>query len=250
MKARLVFDRTAEHAERRKTLFKAMDKSGGGALTLADVDVGLKEVLLPVAAVLDCKQPVRKAFSFVKSARESGADKTPFEQSGTVGAKEFRLFLHCLWLYFELWTMLDFGQGQDQRLSLEIFRAFRPRLADWGVAVGDADAAFASMEGSNSGGVCFPDFAEWAIARHPVLKAAQSRALSPPQAATPTAQAASPRPSASGSGSAGAGVSSSSPSGLGSTPLTGTRRAAPSAAQRLTRSPPATGRLNLGNLRK
>merc|ERR1712216_858911 len=131
-------------------------------------DVGLKETLLPAAAALDCKQPVRKAFSFAKTAREGGADKSPFEQSGIVGAKEFRLFLQCLWLYFELWTILDLGgDGQDQWLSLESFRALGPRLADWGVAVSDADAVFASMDGGGSGSVSFPDFAEWAIARHP-----------------------------------------------------------------------------------
>jgi hypothetical protein len=78
---------------------------------------------------------------------------------------EFRLFLVYLQQYLELWKIFDnVDSGNDRRISFEEFKTALPKLAEFGVQVGDdAQGEFDKIDVNGGGQVLFQEFTDWGL---------------------------------------------------------------------------------------
>ena len=88
IREKLPYERTDEQKEKRKQLFKEIDVSNNGYLSLSEVDKGLRDVL-KVDEIFDVKPVIQKAFNAAKNATTS---KSSHGQN-YVELSEFRLML-------------------------------------------------------------------------------------------------------------------------------------------------------------
>ena len=165
--AKLPTANTPEHKARRYQLFKEFDPNRNGYLSLAEVDLGLRNFVGEKSAAgqsaIDTLQPaIARAFSAAKNlmANASGAGEDFVEH------KEFRLLLVYLKRYLELFVMFQgIDTSGDRKLTAAEFNATVPILVQWGVAVADPAAEFAKIDQNGGGSILFDEFSHWAISQ-------------------------------------------------------------------------------------
>lgn len=144
-----------ERREERKALFaKINGETGNGNITLAEVDVAVRD-LMQLDAVFDATRAIAKAYN---AARTVGGEEREYVQWA-----EFRIMLKYLNDYFELCTLFEIvDSGDDKRISLAEFEASLPNLAGWGITIESPAAEFEVIDASKSGSVSFLEFCDWA----------------------------------------------------------------------------------------
>merc|ERR1712018_268109 len=117
--AKLPYERSAEAKEKRRDLFKEFDPNSNGYLSLAEVDKGMRDVLV-IEELFDCKPAVNASFHYSKDKSQGedvhGPDYLEF--------REFRLFLQTLRQYFEYYQAFARIDTGDNRVSKEEFCAY------------------------------------------------------------------------------------------------------------------------------
>jgi len=161
--AKIPWEKTPEHTTRRKSMFRAFDINGNGYLSLAEVDLGIKQVLR-CEALFNSKPVLIRAFSIARnlkgeSHQRTGADYVEF--------KEFRALLWYLRQYLEYWKMFArIDTSHDRRVSFIEFQQALEEIKVWGVEVLDAKRTFRELDKDGHGMILFDEFCHWAIINH------------------------------------------------------------------------------------
>mmetsp|Transcript_110337 Transcript_110337/g.308421 ORF Transcript_110337/g.308421 Transcript_110337/m.308421 type:complete len:182 (+) Transcript_110337:83-628(+) len=161
IREKLPTEKTADQQAKRSEIFNSFDENGTGYLSLAEVDKGCRDVL-GLYEIFECKKVIMRAFQAAKSvsAGKVSDDRGP----DYVEKVEFRLLLVYIRKYFEVWQMFeDLDSGDDNRISLDEFKAAVPKMEAWGVKIDDPDATFAEIDSNGGGQLLFSEFADWAI---------------------------------------------------------------------------------------
>lgn len=162
LKRCLPFHDTPAEKAKRTALWHAIDADNNGYLSLAEVDKGLRDVIvLPI--LFDAKPVIMRAFQAAKNRIEA----TNPHGKDFISHAEFRYLLSYLRQYYEYWiafAMID--KDGDRRLTLEEFKKAAPIMAHWNVEVTDPEATFQSMDKNGGGMILFDEFCDWAITSH------------------------------------------------------------------------------------
>ena len=150
----------ADSKAARDKLWSGMDMNGNGYMSLAELDKGVRDVL-QLKDVFAAKPVMMRAFQAAKGAAHTKSRLGPdFVEKG----KEFRLLLHYIRQYFELYTMFDrIDTDDDRRIDSTEFRMAVPMLKTWGIDVKDPAALFAEVDSDGGGMVLFDEFSRWAM---------------------------------------------------------------------------------------
>jgi len=112
--ASLPYQRGEEQQEERRKLWRAIDVSGSGLLSLAKVTRGIRDVV-GLDLLFDCRPAINRAFHYSKdvSKRRGGPHTADY-----LVFKEFRVFLQALRQFFEFYQAFDrLDKAQDRRIS-------------------------------------------------------------------------------------------------------------------------------------
>jgi len=150
--------RSQEASRKRRKLFKDMDQSSNGLLSLAEIELGMNSYVGEEIFLM--KPALKMAY---KMARTSEGDKNDIDSS-FVDEKEFFSLIQNVRRYIELYAAFaDIDSSRDHRIELKEFKQALPMLRDWGVAVTDAQQTFSEIDQNGGGFVLFDEFCEWAL---------------------------------------------------------------------------------------
>jgi len=150
--------KTEEEKVQREKMFESADQSGSGQLSLAEIELAVKDFLGEEVFLM--KPAIKEAYKAAK-----GMD--PNDDDSFVDKSEFRVLLVALAKYCELWVAFEeIDDGDDHRINFEEFEGALPQIEKWGVKVEDAKAAFDEMDGNDGGQVLFNEFCRWAMKKH------------------------------------------------------------------------------------
>merc|ERR1712150_35701 len=150
--------KTEEEKAQRAKMFDSADQSGSGQLSLAEIDLAVKDFLGEEVFLM--KPAIKEAYKAAK-----GVD--PDDDASFVDQSEFRVLLVALAKYCELWVAFEeIDDGEDHRINFEEFEGALPQIEKWGVKVEDAKAAFDEMDTNDGGQVLFNEFCRWAMKKH------------------------------------------------------------------------------------
>jgi len=137
-----------------------LDMNGNGYLSLAELDKGMRDVL-KINAIFSAKPVMLRAFNAAKGAAQTKSRLGPdYVEKG----KEFRLLLHYLRQYFELYAMFNrVDTDDDMRVELHEFEKAVPLLHRWGIDVKDPAKRFKEIDTDGGGMVLFDEFSRWAL---------------------------------------------------------------------------------------
>ena len=149
-----------DEREKRFALFDSFDPNGNGILSLAEVDKGMRDVLV-IDEIFDAKPAMMRAFQCAKN--RSGKDKEDLK-SDYIERLEFKFFLNALKQYFEYFVAFErIDNDDDRRVSFEEFEKALPIMANWVGEIEDAHAEFDAIDLNDGGLVLFDEFCKWAI---------------------------------------------------------------------------------------
>jgi len=153
--AKLPVGRGEDDVNKRDKMFDDVDQNGSGRLSLAEIDLGVKNFLGEEIFLM--KPAMKEAFKASK-----GVD--PDEGDDYVEKSEFRLLMVNLRRYIELYAAFDeVDSGDDDRIDVNEFKKAVPMLEEWGVNVEDPDAIFDQIDGNDGGQILFNEFSRWAL---------------------------------------------------------------------------------------
>ena len=159
--AKLPAGKDAAAVAKRKDLWKRADPNGNGYLSLAEVDMLVKDAI--GREVFSAKPAIAAAFH---AARKSGGG----EQSGRAGdyieKKEFRTLFIMLRQYYELYAMFNrLDTSDDRRIDLNEFKQGCAEMAKWGCDLPEENhqAEFDAIDVDDGGQILFQEFAVWAL---------------------------------------------------------------------------------------
>eukprot|EP00697_Spironema_sp_BW2_P007181 gnl/Spiro4/21404_TR10468_c0_g1_i1.p1 gnl/Spiro4/21404_TR10468_c0_g1~~gnl/Spiro4/21404_TR10468_c0_g1_i1.p1 ORF type:complete len:207 (-),score=67.53 gnl/Spiro4/21404_TR10468_c0_g1_i1:98-688(-) len=161
LKSALPVDATPADQQRRFQMFKSFDTDGTKLLSLAKLDMGIRDVL-QMDAVFDCKPAIMRAYQAAKH-HSGGHDRG----EGFITPKEFRSFLIALHQFFDLYVIFEhIDTSGERRVSPDELARAMPHLARFGIS-GDPAAVFAEMD-QNQGDdlILFEQFCEYALRKH------------------------------------------------------------------------------------
>ena len=154
-------DRSLPSKAQRLASYKLFDPNGNGYLSLAECDLGVKNVW-GLYEIFNCKPVIIRAFTAAKSANNAKGRKSV--GADYIEQNEYRLFIVWLRQYFELYEMFDeIDTSDDRRVSLPEFIKAVPLIEKWGVKVGNPVLAFKEIDRDGGGMVLFEEFADWAL---------------------------------------------------------------------------------------
>jgi len=149
---------TKEDKKKRKEMFKSIDQSGNGSLSLAEIELGVLNYMGEDAGQL--KDAIRMAYKVAKKGR-GGKDDDYVER------KEMKTLLICLKRYFELWAAFEaIDSGDDKRINFDEFSKAVEVLKKWDVEIEDPQAEFDSMDSNDGGQALFGEFCAWALTKN------------------------------------------------------------------------------------
>ncbi len=159
LKDKLPYGKSPEETELRNKYWAGFDVNGNGYLSLAEVDKGMRDVIV-LPELFELKPVLMRAFqsakSKLKSKNEHGDDY--------VSKAEFRYLLLYLRQYYEYWVAFDIvDKDDDRRVSREEFETAIPVMKKWGIEIGDPDEGFKEADKDGHGKVLFIEFCQWAI---------------------------------------------------------------------------------------
>jgi len=158
MVEKLPIGNTKEDKKKRKEMFKSIDQSNSGELSLAEIELGVLDYMGEDAGQL--KDAIRMAYKVAKQGR-GGKDDDYVER------KEMKTLLICLKRYFELWAAFEaVDTGDDKRINFEEFSKAVDVLKKWGVEIEDPQAEFDSMDSNDGGQALFGEFCAWAMKKN------------------------------------------------------------------------------------
>jgi len=142
----------------RKAMFKGIDQSGNGQLSLAEIELGVLNYLGEDAGML--KTAIRMAYKVAKEGRGGSSDDY-------VERKEMKTLLICLQRYFELWAAFEaVDTGDDHRIDFDEFSKAVTVLEKWNVEIEDPKAEFDAMDSNDGGQALFGEFCAWALKKN------------------------------------------------------------------------------------
>jgi len=154
---KLPIGRSDEEAAKRKEIFDSMDASGSGQLCLAEIDLGILNILGEEFFLM--KPAIGMAY---KASR--GVDPRENMDASFVEFSEFRMLLCNITRYIELYAAFEaVDDGDDHRISLKEFESSVEMLKEWGVDVDDPIQSFSQIDRNGGGQVLFNEFAAWAL---------------------------------------------------------------------------------------
>lgn len=163
--AQLPIGRDSASNDARQALFSKFDPNGNGILSLAELDRGLKVVLLQVDGIEDCTPAINRAFH---AARDVCPPVAAFSDD-YIDKNEFRVLLVYLRHYVELWELFNsIDTSGDRRVRPKEFQAALPLLNKCGLKAAtaweeDPAGAFAQMDKNGGGVVLFDEFADFIL---------------------------------------------------------------------------------------
>ena len=160
--ARLPVKKTAEDRDKRKKIWRAIDMNGNGYCSLAELDRGIRDVLL-LPEIFDCKKPIMRAF---QAARSKVPPRTKHSDD-YVEWMEFRIFLVYLRQYFEYYVMFcRTDLTGDHKVDINEFKLALPTLEKWGVKIANPESEFKKIDKNGGGVIMFDEFCEYAIKKN------------------------------------------------------------------------------------
>lgn len=162
LKDAIPYGNSPAEVEKRKELWKKLDKNGNGQLTLHEVGTGLRESLgLPELA--EAKLALKDAFNAAKN-KVKGTTKA---EAANVSEAEFKYLLYYLRQYYEYWVAFNrVDSNPDHQINVAELKAAIPTLEKWKIKVADPEAAFKQMDTNKSGKVTFNEFVKWAATQN------------------------------------------------------------------------------------
>jgi len=163
--AALPYKRGEDQLEERRKLWRAIDVSGSGLLSLAKVTRGIRDVV-GLDLLFDCRPAINRAFHYSKdlSKKRGGAHTADY-----LVFKEFRVFLQALRQFFEFYQAFEWlDKTQDRRISRQEFTSLsvRSTIEKWVGPIQDWDAEFDCIVGDEGDQVLFSQFVDWALERN------------------------------------------------------------------------------------
>merc|ERR1719471_50447 len=129
---KLPVGRSNAQAEERKKMFEAIDQSGNGHLSLAELELGLQTL---VGEELSLMEPAIKMAYKVSRAFDPSDNEL---EAAFIEFDEFRIFLVNVRRYIELYAAFeDIDEGDDHRIDFSEFSAGLELLDHWGIQVVD-----------------------------------------------------------------------------------------------------------------
>jgi Ca2+-binding EF-hand superfamily protein len=148
----------------RFAMFDRIDVHSKGALDVAEVTAGLRDVLQVGDTVASLDAVIAKAFAKAAAAGQAAAGNADGEGAATVEKNEFRLLLLYVRQYFRVFQIFAaVDTTGDNRMALDEFRTAQPEFVAMGLKIADADATFHAIDADKSGIVDFHEFAMWAL---------------------------------------------------------------------------------------
>ena len=138
--------------------------NGNGHLSLAEVDLGIKQVLR-CESLFNTKPVLIRAFNTAKNFhnRQTGI------RADTVQFKEFRALLWYLRQYIKYWCMFSrIDTSHDHRVSFQEVQSAVEEMRKWGIvlAPGHVQIVFEELDADGKGMILFDEFCTWAITQH------------------------------------------------------------------------------------
>ena len=165
LRVKLPRSKSAEDAEKRKTLFNQFDPNGNGYLSLAEIDKGAREILTLDRLTDDLAPILMRAYTKARNVGTKMGNKR--DNVDYVERSEFRLLMCYIYDFFELWIAFDeIDTSDDRRITLAEFKKAIPLVEKWGVKITDADATFKEIDANGGGFILFIEFCEWAFEKH------------------------------------------------------------------------------------
>ena len=190
---------------KRKELFDMLDSDASGFIKLEECVKGVNGHMGDLFKQLpgfDLDPVIRIAFDVAKGVHEQkrGGGGGAADGADHVEFIEFRMLLHYLRYYFELYSSAprrpsasarapplppprsparsparsptppppravfeEIDTSDDQSISLDEFKSMVPKLKKWGVEITDAKKTFDVIDTSKNGGISFDEFRTWAV---------------------------------------------------------------------------------------
>jgi Ca2+-binding EF-hand superfamily protein len=142
-------------------MWSRADPNGNGHLSLAEVDLMVKEMV--GKEMFSAKPAIAAAFH---AARKSGGGEQQGSDGDYIQKKEFRQLFVCLRQYYELYAMFNrLDTSDDRRIDLGEFKEGAKMVASWGVTLPEEqmDSEFAAIDTDGGGKLLFDEFAKWAL---------------------------------------------------------------------------------------
>lgn len=158
----LPYRNTPEQLQARKNIWKTIDVNNNGYLSLAEIDKGLRDVIV-IPRLFDTKPVILRAFQAaknkVKATNPHGPDYVSFA--------EFKYLLSFLRQYYEYWVAFDrIDTNDDRRVSLTEFTKAVPTMGKWNLKIDNPVQAFKEIDTNGGGLILFDEFARWAIKKN------------------------------------------------------------------------------------
>jgi len=154
-------DEFSEDNEEREQWFEGMDGNGSGRLSLAEIDLGVKNFLEEECFLM--KPAIREAY---KASKDIGYSYNE-EEEHFVDKSEFRMLLVNLKKYIEIYAAFEeIDAGDDDRIDFNEFSSKLEFLHDYGlthVTDENAQEVFDSIDKNSGGQILFDEFAQWVL---------------------------------------------------------------------------------------
>lgn len=163
LSAKMPTGKDAASKAKRKAMWKRADPNGNGYLSLAEVDLMVRDVV--GKEMFSAKPAVAAAFH---AARQSGGGQQTGRAGDYVEFKEFRKLFVCLRQYYELYAMFNrLDTSDDRRIDSGEFKSGAEMVKGWGVEIKaeELDAEFAAIDADGGGQILFLEFAKWALVK-------------------------------------------------------------------------------------
>jgi len=158
--AKLPVGDSPEQKKLQKELFRNMDVSRNGSLSLSEIELGILQFI--GEDIFMMKPAIKMAF---KIARCSGGPDDADDLA--VELNEFRTFLINVRVYIELWVAFDeLDDNGDRRIEYDEFLAGLELIKKWGVQIDDPKKEFGIIDDNGGGYILFDEFCEWALAKN------------------------------------------------------------------------------------
>jgi len=148
----------AESKEKREKMFKGMDNSDNGQLSLAEIDLGILNYVGEECFIM--KPAIKAAYRAARGASPSDNEM----ESSFVQENEFRALLVNIRRYIELYAAFDaIDDGDDGRIDFEEFSTSLDMLKEWGIKVENPKEEFEAIDSNDGGQILFNEFCQWAM---------------------------------------------------------------------------------------
>ena len=155
---------TEDQKQKRLEIWRLIDKNSNGMLSLAEVDLGMRDVI-KLPALFALKPVLLRAFTAAKNKVKSASKKN--KSDDYLSKAEFRILLKYLRNYYELWVAFDrIDTDDDRRVDHSEFLTAKPMLEKWGIDMSDPEKQWREADKDGNGHILFIEFCDWAIKRN------------------------------------------------------------------------------------